>query len=268
MQIRCLSDLHLEFGLLQVPVIPNENEIICVLAGDIGIADYPSTYVDFVHQMAIRHKAVIYLAGNYEFYHSSFLRVHDKIKESIGSEFNNIHIGNNFTVNFTNEEENIFFICSTLWTDINKADPLSMWDVKSGLNDYNYIRTGTIDNPYKRPLDPVDTIKDHNISKVYIFEQIQTIKQNDPTAKIVVVTHMAPSYQSVIEKYKNSRLTPAFVSELSNEILDTSPMLWIHGHVHDSLDYMIGETRIVCNPRGYIGQEVNPAFNPNLIIEA
>jgi hypothetical protein len=31
--------------------------------------------------------------------------------------------------------------------------------------------------------------------------------------------------------------------------------LWTHGHTHHKFDYMIGETRIVCNPRGYEGYE-------------
>jgi len=28
--------------------------------------------------------------------------------------------------------------------------------------------------------------------------------------------------------------------------------------MHDPSDYMIGETRVVCNPRGYVGYERNP----------
>jgi hypothetical protein len=32
-------------------------------------------------------------------------------------------------------------------------------------------------------------------------------------------------------------------------------VLWTHGHTHEDFDYMIGTTRVVCNPRGYVGHE-------------
>ena len=44
--------------------------------------------------------------------------------------------------------------------------------------------------------------------------------------------------------------------------------LWCHGHIHQSKDYMIGNTRIICNPRGYEAwDEVNLAWDRNLIVE-
>jgi predicted phosphodiesterase len=72
----------------------------------------------------------------------------------------------------------------------------------------------------------------------------------------VIVSHHAPSYLSVSEEYKGSFLNPGFVTELGNEIaaLKKPPKLWVHGHVHGRFDYMIGETRVVCNPRGYPGE--------------
>jgi hypothetical protein len=27
--------------------------------------------------------------------------------------------------------------------------------------------------------------------------------------------------------------------------------LWTHGHTHEDFDYMVGSTRVFCNPRGY-----------------
>jgi len=36
--------------------------------------------------------------------------------------------------------------------------------------------------------------------------------------------------------------------------------LWTHGHMHNASDYMIGETRVVCNPRGYVGYESTNQF--------
>jgi hypothetical protein len=48
----------------------------------------------------------------------------------------------------------------------------------------------------------------------------------------------------------------AYSTDLDNWILDRRQIkLWTHGHTHESFDYMIGTTRVVCNPRGYIDFE-------------
>ena len=42
--------------------------------------------------------------------------------------------------------------------------------------------------------------------------------------------------------------------------------LWTHGHTHEDFDYMIGSTRIVCNPRGYLSYEDRAdAWKPKLV---
>jgi Icc-related predicted phosphoesterase len=60
-------------------------------------------------------------------------------------------------------------------------------------------------------------------------------------------------------------VTAAFVSDMSASIEKHQPALWIHGHVHISSDYRVGNMRIVCNPHGY-GSE-NPQFNGALVVE-
>jgi len=62
-------------------------------------------------------------------------------------------------------------------------------------------------------------------------------------------------------------LNGAYASELFEDIMDTQPDLWCHGHIHSSSDYMIGNTRVVCNSRGYFKIEMNKDFNPTLTIE-
>lgn len=81
----------------------------------------------------------------------------------------------------------------------------------------------------------------------------------------VVVTHHAPHPGSVHPGFTNDLLTPSFVSDLSSEIERWQPDLWVHGHVHDSFDYRVGRTRVLCNPRG-CGDE-NRDFNPGLVVE-
>jgi hypothetical protein len=50
-------------------------------------------------------------------------------------------------------------------------------------------------------------------------------------------------------------------------IADARPALWVHGHTHDSLDYRIGDTRIICNPFGYLHHEENPKFQRDLVVD-
>jgi hypothetical protein len=45
------------------------------------------------------------------------------------------------------------------------------------------------------------------------------------------------------------------------------PALWLHGHTHASVDCTVGETRIVCNPFGYVPDELNAEFRDRLLIE-
>ncbi|EHP40658.1 Ser/Thr protein phosphatase family protein [Cupriavidus basilensis OR16] len=81
----------------------------------------------------------------------------------------------------------------------------------------------------------------------------------------VVITHFAPSPLSISPKFAGSHLNASFVSDLRQEISAWQPALWVHGHTHDSFDYQLGATRVVCNPRGYIrrktGEPENPSFD-------
>ena len=81
----------------------------------------------------------------------------------------------------------------------------------------------------------------------------------------VVVTHHAPHMGSVHPRYESDLLSAAYVSDLG-EIFDAGqPALWVHGHVHSSFDYRVGDTRVLCNPHGY-GSE-NLGFDPALVVE-
>ena len=83
----------------------------------------------------------------------------------------------------------------------------------------------------------------------------------------VVVTHHAPSRRSIHPRFAGTLLNVCFASDADH--LGGRPALWIHGHVHDSFDYDLRGTRVVCNPRGYArdGVPENPAFDPDLCIE-
>jgi hypothetical protein len=82
----------------------------------------------------------------------------------------------------------------------------------------------------------------------------------------IVVTHHAPSSKSVSPQYAGDPLTPAFVSDVEDLILAHQPRYWIHGHVHQSFNYRLGRTQVLCNPRGY-GRENAKDFSHDLIIK-
>jgi len=86
-----------------------------------------------------------------------------------------------------------------------------------------------------------------------------------------VVGHHSPSFQSVHDMYKHETLmNGGYHSDLSEFIMDHPQIkLWTHGHTHHPFDYTIGETRVVCNPRGYEndGYSENSGWNPNILLE-
>jgi predicted phosphodiesterase len=276
MFVRLLSDLHLEFGDFDPPVVENESETVLVLAGDIGVAESPRTIGPFIHRMAKRFRAVVYIMGNHEHYHCSFLRTPEKVRKAISEwatqeqDFPN-EVGIPSNVHFVNNEvvevDNVAFICATLWSNFRKSD-IAMWDARQGINDFKQIRMGVPTMPYARKFVPMDALMEFNTSKQFIFDKIKEHK--DIGKKVFVVTHFAPSELSILPQFRNAadeRTNPYYASELGNEITEACPNVWVHGHTHVNLDYMIHETRIVCNPRGYYKREPNPDFNPTLLIE-
>ena len=146
--IRCISDIHQEFGLLEdIPEFPEDRNTVMILAGDIGMASKPHTYLPLLEECEKRFAQTIYVLGNHEHYSTSLLRAHDKINDQIQ------HAG---------------------------LKKVLVWD-ESGI--------------YKR----------YNI--------------------------------------------------------------WIHGHTHMSNDFKLHKTRIICNPRGYVGHELNPDFDPGFRVK-
>jgi hypothetical protein len=84
---------------------------------------------------------------------------------------------------------------------------------------------------------------------------------------VVVVTHHSPSKLSTKPKYQHDTImNGAYSSDLSDFILDNPQIkVWTHGHTHDFFDYMVGSTRVICNPRGYkYYEERADEFDPTI----
>ena len=159
--------------------------------------------------------------------------------------------------------DDITFIGGTLWTDMNKEDGITLYHMKDMMNDFRCITNGARETYYRNSagnsyvrtakFTPDDAVEDHKKMLEYI--KIMTEGKNDQ--KFVVVGHHAPSKLSTHPRYvKEEIMNGGYSSDLSEFILNHPQIkLWTHGHTHEEFDYMIGSTRIICNPRGYINYE-------------
>lgn len=259
MKIRITSDLHNEFPLwggyenFPFPPLPDDKETVLVLAGDIGLLANPRTYEDLIRQCSEQFKYVFWIAGNHEYYQGNL------DKYSIKSAIESLDLKNLYTSKLILEREKIAIIGDTLWTDFNDADPRLMDYAKIRMNDFRLIEVGD----KRTALHPARTVVEYDRQKKRIFEDVEYY--SGLGFKCVVVTHHAPSFKSVAEEYKGDDLNYAFYSEMDEEIKKYKIEYWIHGHTHKEFDYMIGETRVICNPKGYRHEHNN--FNAKINIE-
>jgi len=242
MKIALASDVHLEFGPISFQ--NTENAEVLILSGDICIAkDFGKKFEKFFAECSERFPHVVYVMGNHEHYDGDYQLTENLLREGL-EKFKNIHFLELGTIDIGE----FTFIGSTIWTDMNKNDPNTLWHVGRVMNDFRIVRNGE----FKR-LTPEFVYNTH----VKTIDYIKHVIKNDEQKKYVVVGHHAPSKLSVKPRYHGDHLTNgAYSSDLSEFILDHPQIkLWTHGHTHDVFDYMIGETRVLCNPRGYIFYE-------------
>lgn len=267
MRIQIVSDLHLEFSDIN---IQNQNNAdVLILGGDIMIAskvlkpqsEYGIRFRDFLKRVSFQFPHVIYVMGNHEFYDSG--RFFDSIDDmrSACAVHDNIYL----LERDSKQIDDVLFVGGTLWTDMNKFDPLTLHAVRDMMNDYRAINN---DKAGFRRLKPADTVERHRLTRDYI----KFVVQENKDKKIVVVGHHSPSFQSCHESYKHDYImNGAYHSDLSDIMLDNPQIkLWTHGHTHHPFDYIIGETRVVCNPRGYeqaYGYSENTGWDPNKVVE-
>lgn len=264
MKLAICSDLHLEFGDI---TLKNAGADVLILGGDIMTAqelhDFKADDTKFADELTRRATAeryreflarcsaefphVIYIAGNHEFYHGKYPDAYNYLEAECQA-FNNVY----FLEQGKKEIADVTFIGATLWTDMNGGDRTTLLIVQEMMNDYRIVRNSN--RNYAR-LTPSDTVVRHKNTLKYIESVINT----DPNKKYVVVGHHAPSKQSVKPRYaEDIEMNGAYSSDLENFITGYPQIaLWTHGHTHDQFDYYVGNTRIVCNPRGYDGWEAS-----------
>jgi predicted phosphodiesterase len=264
MKIKLVSDLHLEFS--DINIKNHEGYDVLILSGDILVAEklplenseHGQRFRDFLERVSAEFPHVVYVAGNHEFYGGGkFFQTVEYLRTYCATKFNNVH----YLERDTKVIDDVVFVGGTLWTDMNKRDPITLHAVRGLMNDYRAIRN---DRAEYRALNPTDTVNRHRLTLEYFHHVLSENKDK----RCVVVGHHSPSFLSCHPQHSDDYImNGAYHSDLSEFILDHPQIkLWTCGHTHRPFDYMIGETRIVCNPRGYDGYECT-GWNPNIVIE-
>ena len=266
MRIDLCSDLHLEFGDLTLP-----GGDILIIAGDAFEAKNfrrdqyapgsvmlpherkdrsPDRYYRFIlEECSRKYNHTIMVMGNHEHYNFIFNKTYDQIKSQLPG---NVHLLEKESI----EIEGVLFLGGTLWTDMNKGDGLTMYHLTGAMNDFRVIKYRDEKDNYYR-FQPEIAYEHHRATLKFFREELERNRASDNPLPVIVVTHHAPSKLSIKPRYEGDHLTNGgYSSDLSEFILDYPEILtWQHGHTHDRFRYQLGNTWVLCNPRGYMGYE-------------
>ena len=252
MILNVLSDLHLSRGALQTP--ENDADLV-ILAGDVA---RPPEAVSWASGLA---KPALYVPGNHEFYGGSVEgTVPDLKRRCVGT---NIRVLDNDEVIVGG----VRFLGTTLWTDFmlfgdGEKREAAVEKALDLMYDFSKIRVGDAQGALFTPAASATLFEAH-------AEWLEAKLAEPFSGPTVVITHHAPSRKSIHPRFADSLLNACFVSDAEHLIDGSRVRLWIHGHTHDSFDYVLNGTRVVCNPRGYAkdGVNENPQFDPNVSVE-
>jgi Icc-related predicted phosphoesterase len=297
MKIALCSDLHLEFKT--ITLTNDEGADVLILSGDIcvakdlmekdaALAPKSDRIHDFFYNCCNNFPHVVYVVGNHEHYDGDFKDTVSILKDRL-KYLPNLQILDREVWTLHDE---FTFIGGTLWTDMNKEDPLTLFHIQQRMNDFRCVNNSNRmvsrqvpiyeENPLYTPdgkngrkytqdekgfhkqigfkhiesparFSPQDAVEEHRKMLGYI----NTVTEGNHSKKYIVVGHHTPSPFSVHPKYAHDTLmNGGYHSDLTEFILDRPQIkLWTHGHTHEEFDYMIGSTRVVCNPRGYADYE-------------
>ena len=216
MKIKLVSDLHLEFS--DINIQNTDNCDVLILGGDICVAqdlhDHPELvnssdqaaiaagtglgrrqqaaqrYRDFFKRCSFQFPHVIYIMGNHEFYNGKFFAGIDYMREEL-AKYPNIYM----LEQDTKIIDDVTFVGATLWTDMNRGDPLTMHAIEGMMNDFRIIRND------KRSFATMSArdVADRHARTLGYFRSVLA-EQHD--RKFVVVSHHSPSFQSMHPMYQ------------------------------------------------------------------
>jgi Icc-related predicted phosphoesterase len=233
-------------------LIPNKSDReVLVLAGDIATPNADifqrGVLLSALRFFSLNYKHVIYVPGNHEYYYGDFDQINSALRSTRDAVYIcdrrtplNVHLANNNVVFI----EGYRFVCCTLWFN----ERVSNRGRRNLINDFRMIK------------DPLERFHTEGA-------KAENFLRHGVQSGDIVVTHHLPSYRSVASKFMGNPLNSFFVHDNVEKLLYREPAMWIHGHTHESCDYELGKTRVLCNPYGYFDYEENPTFVPQLIID-
>lgn len=243
------------YGIADQPVfMPTETDedkdTVLLLAGDIHVGTKAQPWLEI---MCERYKAVVYILGNHEFYHHEFHKVRKEWKNWAMPD--NFH----FLDNGVTHIDDVRIIGATMWTLVR--DPLARWRGQQGMNDYHVIKINEHGN-YRR-LNVGDTDRANQRTMYFLKEELR----KDWNGKTIVMTHHLPHELCVAPQFKGHGLNEFYLCDCDEIIRENNIDVWCHGHTHDNVDVEVHGTRILCNPMGYHGVQLNQDFNEGLVFE-
>jgi predicted phosphodiesterase len=254
-KIQPLSDLHVEFYKDNTDIrIEDTDSDLIILAGDIytGVRG-----IKWLLEQKI-NKPIIYVQGNHCFYKSSYPNNTIKLKEA--AKGTNIHVLENDYYIY----KDLVVLGCTLWTDYKLFEPvtpqaLTMNECYNRMNDFNQIRNS--DYNYRK-LAPRDLLFAHKQSIDFLKTYLDIFKDYN----IGIVTHHPPTIKCIDPKYHKDLVSAAYASNLDEFVAYSGAKFWVSGHSHYSVDFMLGNTRVISNPSGYWPNHLNPNFIKDLVI--
>lgn len=252
MKIRLLSDLHCEGNAFYYEY---QGEDVVVLAGDIHTQNRHAFILDQIPQ----NVKVLMVAGNHEYYGSCFDRVNNFLYE-LQAEYRNFYFLDNEDLVI----DDVIFYGGTMFSDM--ALDGDTWKAtqyaQKGIADFTWINKER-DDLQGGVIERRWTVEDHRRFHDIFCANLTHFVEREKVFKRVVISHFVPHPQGSDPKFDGSPLQPYFISDMTR-YMDTVD-LWLYGHTHIARDFMHGNTRLVCNPRGYWMEDSK--FNPNLVLE-
>jgi Icc-related predicted phosphoesterase len=269
MRLHIFSDLHLEFGALAFAPDVRSGQLaeLVLLAGDIDVKRRGPDWAaaSFMQRVAM-------IGGNHEAYGDSLFATLAAGRSAAARASHNRQNEIRFLERETwtmaaADGTPVRIVAATLWTDFDlfgaETRSGAMARAHAQMSDFHQIRILDEIRQETRRLEPMDVLRLHGMSRQFLENELSA-----PFDGVtIVMTHHAPSISSVSDRFRGDLLTASYASHLDDLIERFQPALWVHGHTHDSFDYRISKTRVICNPRGYAPDELNPRFDPALVVE-
>lgn len=235
-KIQVTSDIHLEFMGYDYDLEITDADVV-VFAGDIGVGVRHAEW--FEKELERHDKPFVYVMGNHEFYHQNMQEIR-AYWQAFADNYPNFNLLDNSTAII----DGTVFVGGTLWTNLDGGNPNSEFMINEALNDFISISKDETGERFRAG----DSAKEFDITFDYI-KMIHEMRHADD--RLVIVTHHSPSFHSTSPMFKGSAINGAFASDLNWFLGNSKANLWIHGHMHNESDYILGDTRIVANPKGY-----------------